>query len=509
MSGGWEKVRWKNYLGEEAPEAESEDEDYMGVRKDGYTRDMMLARKAKLEVIENFEKRVSEVRSSNKIEVLQPPSHRSLAASVRPCEGAEVTVSYRVIRAEHVIAAGEREALRVGSPAENEEWRHRLDELLRDMRRGEKLRAPCADGLTTVEVELHAVREERLLSPNASSEWASHIQGYARKRRLACGSSTERATWGDSVLVRFFEAPPLDANIDAIRLALAEETPREIIVGAGIEREGLETAVAAMKPDEIALVFAGGELALTEAQVVDNVGDEANWSAAVQLLAIKRQSRSVECDVADDEARNLKHRGGILAAAGRWRRAEAVYTRAVHRLDDAYASRTDEDVRQRVEDELVVPLLLNIAVCARKRLAHADEENLITKALRLKHAQDATFRAKTYVRRAAARIDLAKWSDAQDDLRLAAANAKQTSNKAVLKDVARQLARLNTLRRAAHATTRKDFAGAEAAFCSVVELPEHDTFADEHAKQPKPAPLLYQKEIDDRLKAQKPWVYDP
>lgn len=506
---GWEKLRWKNYLGEEAPEAESEDEDYIGVRKDGYTRDMMLARKAKLEVVEKFEKRVSEVRSLSRIEVLRAPSHRSLAASVRPCEGAEVIVTYSVSRGEQVVAVGEREALRVGNPAENEEWRRRLDELLRDMRRGEKLRAPCADGLTTVEVELNSVCEMRMLSPSASSEWASYIQGYARKRRLVCGSSIERATWGDSVLVRLFEHPPPDACIDAIRLALAEETPREIVVGAGIEREGLETAVAAMKPDEIALVFAGGELVLTEAQAANNLEDEADWSAAVQLLAIKRRSRRVECDAADDEARNLKHRGGILAAAGRWRRAEAAYTRAVHRLDDAYANKTDEDVRQRVEDELVVPLLLNIAVCARKRLAHADEENLITKAMRLKHAQDAAFRAKSYVRRAAARIDLAKWSDAQDDLRLAAANAKQTNNKAVLKDVARQLARLNTLRKAEHATARNDFAGAEAAFCNIVELPEHDTIADAHVKQRKPAPLLYQKEIEDRLKAQKPWEHDP
>ncbi|KAJ8608920.1 hypothetical protein CTAYLR_005284 [Chrysophaeum taylorii] len=492
-------LRWKLYLGEEADEAESEDEDYLGGRSSGYTHDDMIARTKKLAAVEAFE----EARRKGLVEIVRPPSHRNhLAASVRPRVGEEVIFSYRASRGEETLASGERIVARVGSPTNDDRRSVAIDRELRDMRRGEKIR--FEDDGTTIEVELHVVCEERAVT-RASSPWASRRDGSARKRRLECGRGLPRPTWGDTVVVRVLEAPPADAHADAIALALEEEKPREVALGSGVEREGFETGLLAMKRDELAIVSASGEFCRSEA------GEEktscSEWTAAVRLLEIRKKREQPSIEEAEAVARDLKRRGGVLAGMGRWRGAEALYTRALRHFDQATFALSD-GARDNLENDLVVPLLLNIAVCARKRAGHQDEEALVTKALRLRHAPDAAFKAKAYVRRAAARVDLAKWDEAKEDLQLAADNAKRADAKPVLKDVQRQLARLSDLRKAERAAKTKQYAGAKAAFCDVVEVTDDDDDGS-RPRAHKAAPLLYEKEIDDRLKAQKPWEYDP
>lgn len=512
----WARLTWKVYagaswcrraartpnVGEEADAAESEDEDYLGVKADGYTREEMIARQSKLAAIDKFEARVAAERAAKGIDVVRPPTHRAPVASVRPNEGAEVTATYMVRSGAETVADGKREVVVVGQPG-GETWQLEIDKLLRDMRRGEVLRYAADDG-SVYDVELGTVREERRLSPSASSAWAELTRGSVHKRRLVYSATPGRPTWGDVALVKWFEDPPVGARVEAVMLALIEEAPREIVVGAGVEREGLETAVAAMKRGEACIVTVQGEQTLTETDAIAETADAStSWTAAVLLVDIRRRSRNE--DAAEEDALKLKKRGGELAKAGRWRRAEALYSRAIARLDETYSSRSEID-RTRVEDDLVVPLLLNIAVCARKRAAPRDEDVLITKALRLKHGQDVAFKAKAYVRRAAARVDLARWAEARDDLRLAAQNARLEDDKAVLNDCRRQLARLKDQRKTDRQTAEKKFAGAKAAFCDVVEIADDEPASD---AAPRKAPLLYEKEIADRLKAQKPWDYDP
>lgn len=453
--------KWKRYVGEYPDDASSEDEDIVGVRPDGYTRSEMQERSAKLAEIDAFEK-------MRKVKVLNKAQHRGLMPSVRPRQGEYVTIVYD----------GKRLLRRIGDDE--------MDDALREMRRGERIEWSGGK-----ELELAAVHEERALK--TTSAWK--VDGYVRKRRIACGNSKKRPKWGDTVLVRVLESVE-NLEIDQIESALSREDVREIVVGDGVEREGFETCLAAMKANEVAVVFVGGEYAETETDSKRN-----DWSAAVVLLEIRTKPTTDE-----DRVRSLKQRAGVLFAAGRHRRAEALYSRALIELDELYFQTPEDDPeRKRVEDELAVPLLMNISLCARKRQCHDDEESLVTKALRLRHSPTPEFKAKAYLRRAAARIDLAKWKDAEDDLRIAASNT-QTKNddgkdsaRAAARDVRRLLDRLNNARREERKAERKMYSAAAA---------EHDT-EEKEKKAGKKKVLLYEKEIDARLKAQRPWEFDP
>lgn len=463
------QLRWRMYVGEEAAEAESEDEDFHGGRAAGYTRDELVARDAKFRAIQDFEEQRT-------VTQLKKPTHRALVSSVRPREGEEVLVSYDIDG-----MTVQEATLRVGEWATHTDpWRARIDRELRDMRRGERIRFDV-EGVV-IELELHVVREERRLLPVPGSPWK--VEGYVRKRRLGHGRG-RRPRWGERV----------DVRIDRDLASLLKAEPRAIVLGDAELCEALESAIQAMKLDEVAIVFAGGDYK-------DDDTDE--WF--VEITAIERRTReeSQDATAARAEAADLKRRGSALAADGKWRRAEALYSRAIRRLDEAFVSAPDDATRRDVENELVVPLLLNIAICARKRSCPQDEDTLITKALRIKPKPDAAFKAKAYVRRAAARLDLDRFEDAKADLKIAAANAKSSNSTAVLKDVQRQLARMADLKQKHRDQRDRAFDGARSAFCDVVPVSSGD---EAHAR--KPAPLLYEKEIDDRLKAQRPWDHDP
>ena len=70
-----------------------------------------------------------------------------------------------------------------------------LDDVLRELRRGERARVAFDD--KTMDVTLHFVRAERAIAPRPSP-WAPLIQGACRAR-VALGSSTQRPRWGDTV----------------------------------------------------------------------------------------------------------------------------------------------------------------------------------------------------------------------------------------------------------------------------------------------------------------------
>jgi len=324
-----------------------------------------------------------------------------------------------------------------------------------------------------------------------------------------------RPRWGDTVVVRYCDQVMMkDDVVTHLNEIKFNHGPERIEIGKGVAVEGLEIGLMAMKVGEVALLSWTGEYRWNEIEALKNASldDDTEIRIILRLDAIESpevpENSALE---AEAEATEYKRRGAALYSAKRFRRAEALFTRGLLCLD--HCTSFDEAGRIRTEEALVVPLFLNVAQCARKRESFKDEENLISKALLVKRQQkeDHAFRAKVYVRRANARIDLGDKTGAKDDLRLAneAARLIQAPDNAVfLADIRRVLHRLKHYK----PTQSKLLVNA----AKVLQKRDTSETADTiENNNPSSTPaqeklgLLYEKEIDDRLKASKPWLHDP
>ena len=512
MSARLGDLKWRFYYGEEADGASSEDEDYFpGGKKEGYTRDELAERKAKKEDIQNFEN--VRFKDYKNLTILRPPHHKGVKPkSVRPRAGSEVEVVFRTYKTEapeklevdddlglaavnKVGTQPERAIFHVGGENDVDSeitrvWLPALESYAVRLRRGEVAASDWIEG-QRLEVELFNVRDERDLRPRRSP-WQP--RGCVRKKRYAPPrvAPPVRPTWGDVAHVRVARLTSSDADLETAALESLKVT-----VGAGEHPEGLESGIMAMKPDELALITVTGDFTKTEAEALQNEDDDDETLLfLVRLDDVKKTETKPPNEELVDEATKAKERGKALFLAGQPRRAEALWTRAL-RLLDLCELQKDDKFRAVVEEDLVVPLFLNLGQCARKRSCPTDEEVLITKALVVKRSQeDPEFRGKAYVRRAAARIDQGRWAAAKDDLRAATDAAKDLKTAGIRNDIRRQLQRIKDLRAKQHQDDKKT--SATGFLTDVTELP-----------QEKKKPLLYEKEINDRLKAQKPWDHDP
>lgn len=539
MSSTTEALKWRVYFGEDPEAGESEDEDFCGGRAGGYTRDEIAERDRKWKVVEDFEK------GRAGVEVLKPPAHRSLCGSVRPAAGAEAVVTYAVEDREgREIAGATRAVLVVADPVPADEpWRGAIDAALLDMRRGEAARVDCGEGRSAA-VELHFVREERVVAPRPSTNpWCPPAaqrtpgppltSGAARKKRVALGRLTKdgkphRPRFGDRVRCRVAQASD-DVAEDALVASLKTTDAKVRELGGDHDLcEGVETALLSMRPGEAAVVVASGEFSLSEGAPA---GSGALCRFAVELEEILDRVATEEGHAdAFEAAGELKARGSTAARAGKWRRAEALYTRAIQKVQEAIIEwKPPDEAKKDVERDLVVPLLLNVALCARKRRTYADEDVCLTKALgfapRSRDAFPLVWYARAHLRRGAARADLERWADAVDDLKRAALDAKtvvekkkysdddKKAAKSVYRDVRLTMDRLQKAKAAKNAAEKKTgiFAGLKQSFTDEPDGPIDVTDAADPTavSGPKKAPLLYGKEIDDRLRKTKPWLHDP
>ena len=127
-----------------------------------------------------------------------------------------------------------------------------------------------------------------------------------------------------------------------------------------------------------------------------------------------------------DKARRVRSRRAQAGSVREeWRRAEAVFSRALGALEENLDLLKIED-RRDIESEVVAPLLLDIAACARRRRGFSDEDVCLTKALGLAvERAGGAARARALLRRGAARADLERIVEARDDLKRAAQDARK------------------------------------------------------------------------------------
>ena len=461
---------WKTYFGE-APEAHSsDDDDYHEGKPNGYTRDEARERDRKWAEIKAFE-------AARTITVLTKADHRGLCRSVRPVDGAEAVVSYDVRdEGDTLLKTVKRQVVTVGTNDAQ------LDDVLRELRRGERARITLNDG-STMDVTLHFVRVERAVAPRPSP-WAPLIQGACRARRVALGSSSQRPRWGDTVTVRIGDG----------------ESQRVVLGGAHDLEDGVEAALLGMKAGEACEVVASGEF--------------GSGKCCVALDDIEASVHEPDVDKARRVAVQGRARGLAFVQRNEWRRAEAVFSRALGALEENLDLLKIED-RRDIESEVVAPLLLDIAACARRRRGFVDEDVCLTKALGLAvERAGGAARARVLLRRGAARADLERFVEARDDLKRAAQDARKIAIDSNASTEARkdmrdaydacrtELERLVRHRKEQKAREKEGlFGGLDRAFSDVVEVSDD--------KPPKPPPLLYEKEIETTLRKKQPWRHDP
>jgi hypothetical protein len=465
---------WKTYFGE-APEANSsDDDDYHDGKAHGYTRAEARDRDRKWGAIKAFE-------AARSLTVLSKADHRGLCRSVRPVDGAEAVVSYEVRdKGDTLLKQAKRQVVTVGANDAQ------LDDVLKQMRRGERARVAFDD--KTLDVTLHFVRAERAIAPR-QSPWAPHIQGACRSKRVALGNSKQRPRWGDAVTVRL--------GADEASLGASQ---RVILGGAHDLGEGVEAALLGMKAGEACEVVASGEF--------------GSGRCCVALDDIEPSKHEPDVDSARRVAVQGRARGLDLVQRNEWRRAEAVFSRALGALEENLDLLKIED-RRDIESEVVAPLLLDIAACARRRQGFSDEDVCLTKALGLAvERAGGAARARVLLRRGAARADLERFAEARDDLKRAAQDARTIATDSNASTEARrdmrdaydacraELERLVRQRKALKAREKEGlFGGLDKAFSEVVEVTDD--------KPPKPPPLLYEKEIETTLRKKQPWNHDP
>ena len=459
---------WKTYFGE-APEAHSsDDDDYHDGKANGYTRAEARDRDRKWAEIKAFE-------AARSLTVLSKADHRGLCRSVRPVDGAEAVVSYEVRdKGDTLLKQVKRQVVTVGTNDAQ------LDAVLRELRRGERARVSIEDG-STMDVTLHFVRAERVVAPRPSP-WAPHIQGACRSKRVALGASSQRPRWGDTVTVRIGDGA----------------SQRVVLGGAHDLEEGVEAALLGMKAGEVCEVVASGEFGSGRCCVVlDDIEAGAPENNAEGARRVTVESRA---------------RGLAFVEKNEWRRAEAVFSRALGALEENLDLLKVED-RRDIENEVVAPLLLDIAACARRRQGFSDEDVCLTKALGLAvERAGGAARARVLLRRGAARADLERFAEARDDLKRAAQDARtiatdpQNEARKDARDIydacRTELERLVRHRKEQKAREKAGlFGGLDRAFSDVVEVSDD--------KPPKPPPLLYEKEIETTLRKKQPWAHDP
>jgi tetratricopeptide (TPR) repeat protein len=466
---------WKTYFGE-APEAHSsDDDDYHEGKPNGYTRDEARERDRKWAEIKAFE-------AARTITVLTKADHRGLCRSVRPVDGAEAVVSYDVRdKGDTLLKQAKRQVVTVGANDAQ------LDDVLRELRRGERARITLNDG-STMDVTLHFVRAERAIAPRPSP-WAPLIQGACRSKRVALGASSQRPRWGDTATVRI--------GADEASLGASQ---RVVLGGAHDLGEGVEAALLGMKTGEACVVVASGEF--------------GEGRCCVALDDIEESAPAPDVDGARRVAAQGRARGLGFAQRNEWRRAEAMFSRALGALEENLDLLKIED-RRDIESEVVAPLLLDIAACARRRRGYSDEDVCLTKALGLAvERAGGAARARALLRRGAARADLERFVEARDDLKRAAQDARMIVTDSNASTEARkdmrdayeacrtELERLVRQRKEQKAREKTGlFGGLDRAFSDVVEVTDD--------KPPKPPPLLYEREIDATLRKKQPWNHDP
>ena len=442
------------YYGEEPEPGESEDECYAALdTQRAYTRSSVERRRTVWEDIEAFE--------ATRTRTLMQPKHRGLGPSVRPRAGAEAVVSF-VAKPSGGGASevGGRRAVVVAGDAEagDEPWKAALRQELLRMRRGERCEVDAADGFV-VDACLHAVRVERKLAPRPDGPWPAAGEVNA-KRFAAPKRNGAKPAFGDAVEAKIVVVGAADArDDDALFAALDGADTRSLVLGRGDVAEGLETALLAMRVGEASVATAFGDFANDpntpaapppEAEASGGVDDAAALLAApragpparVWLRAALRLD-AVEAGAEDPAA--AKTYGAELAARGRWRLAEAAWSRGARAAQRRLVDEDDGDAR-RSAAELLARLLLNVGLAAGKRPGGGkDEVRALTAAveclgtLSLAHDPDsdddaapeegfvdaraALLAVKARVRRAAARTRLGDAAAALADLDAADAGA--------------------------------------------------------------------------------------
>ncbi len=463
------QTSWKTYFGE-APEAHSsDDDDYHDGKANGYTRAEARERDRKWAEIKAFE-------AARTLNLVTTAQHRGLCRSVRPVDGAEAVVSYEVRdKGDALLKAVKRQVVTVGANDAH------LDDVLRELRRGERARVAFDD--KTLDVTLHFVRAERAIAPR-QSPWAPLIQGACRSKRVALGASSQRPRWGDTVTVRVDD----------------RAAQRVVLGGAHDLGEGVEAVLLGMKAGEACEVVASGEF--------------GSGRCCVALDEIEAGAPENNAEGARRVAVESRARGLTFVEKNEWRRAEAVFSRALGALEENLDLLKVED-RRDIESEVVAPLFLDIAACARRRRGFSDEDVCLTKALGLAvERAGGAARARVLLRRGSARADLERFAEAKDDLKRAAQDARtiaidsnaSTDARKDMRD-AYEACRAELERLVRHRKEQKArekaglFGGLDRAFADVVEVTDD--------KPPKPPPLLYEKEIETTLRKKQPWNHDP
>ena len=129
--------------------------------------------------------------------VLTKADHRGLCRSVRPSTAPRPWCARGAGQRRHAAEKVKRAVVTVGANDAQ------LDDVLRELRRGERARVAFDDKPWTPRSAVRRV--ERAIAPRPSP-WAPLIQGACRSKRVALGSSSRRPRWGDTVTVRIGDA---------------------------------------------------------------------------------------------------------------------------------------------------------------------------------------------------------------------------------------------------------------------------------------------------------------
>ena len=132
---------------------------------------------------------------------------------------------------------------------------------------------------------------------------------------------------------------------------------RVVLGGAHDLEEGVEAALLGMKAGEVCEVVASGEFGSGRCCVVlDDIeaGAPENNAEGARRVAVESRAR-----------------GLTFVEKNEWRRAEAVFSRALGALEENLDLLKVED-RRDIENDVVTPLLLDIAACEERR--HRERE---------------------------------------------------------------------------------------------------------------------------------------